>query len=55
MVFEWFKRNYNKFYVKLLIVLKKNLKKYIFKKKNFEIYCEIICNLFEKKIIIVII
>lgn len=30
VVFEWFKKNYNKFYVKLLIVLKKNLKKLYF-------------------------
>lgn len=35
MVFEWFKKNYNKFYVKLLIVLKKKFKEIIFLRKKF--------------------
>lgn len=35
VVFEWFKKNYNKFYVKLLTVSKKNLKKLHFQEKKF--------------------
>lgn len=35
MVFEWFKKNYDKFYVKLLIVLKKKFEEIIFLRKIF--------------------
>lgn len=35
MVFEWFKKNYDKFYVKLLIVLKKKFEEIIFLRKKF--------------------